>query len=194
MGRRLCFCLIIAFSACQHPLPKLGPRTEGELHPVRFFALTNQWDRSVTTTDVLGKIRVVSFFFTSCPTICPKLQSEMLRIHEALNPHPRLVLLSHTVDPKRDTPERLQEYAHGIGLERTDHWHFLTGEKDSLYALASDYWNIAREDASAPGGFNHSGRIVVVDQEGYIRAYADGTNSTAVDTLIHDIRQLLRTH
>ena len=102
-----------------------------------------------------------------------------------------MTLLSHTIDPKRDNVEKLRHYAHNLGIDEPANWYFLTGNKDELYGLADDYFNIVVEDESAPGGFDHSGRIVLVDQAGYIRSYANGLDPVAVDTLILDIWQLL---
>ncbi len=184
------FCLL----GCRQELPRLGPKEEGQLRPIRAFELVDQTGSTFSDEQLIGRCRVANFFFTSCPTICPVVQREMQRIQEQFADEDRLVFLSHTIDPKRDTPERLREYARGLGLDRTANWHFLTGSKDHLYDLARDYWNVAYEDSSAPGGFNHSGRIVLVDSDGYIRAFATGTNPVSVDTLIHDIHQLLRSH
>ena len=86
----------------------------------------------------------------------------------------------------------MAHYATNIGIDRADKWQFLTGDRDLLYQLADDHFNIVFEDASAPGGFDHSGRIVLIDKKGYIRSYANGTNPASVDTLIQDIHQLLR--
>ena len=177
------------------PLPQLGPyeRVEGEkvFHPVRPFALLNQAGDTLQHTDLGGKIRVADFFFISCPTICPQLQAEMLRIHEAFAEEERVILLSHTVDPKRDTVAALAKYAYNLGIATPEQWHFLTGDRDSIYALADDYFNIVMADPDAPGGFNHSGRITVVDAEGYIRAKANGLVKAEVDALLEDIKTLL---
>lgn len=179
--------LLLLTTGCgPEPLPRLAG-------PVDSFSLTDQYDRKLDPAVLRGKVRLVNFFFTSCPTICPAMQQQMLRMRETIGPRPDLIYLSHTVDPKRDTPERLRAYAGGLGIEgEEDNWLFLTGDKDHLYDLARDYWNIAREDESAPGGFDHTGRIVLVDGEGYIRAYTTGGSPAGVDTLIQDVRQLLR--
>ncbi|MEL6834153.1 MAG: SCO family protein [Bacteroidota bacterium] len=199
-----CFVLSLLFASlmlksCQDAspklLPKLGPyeRVNGEkvFHPVRHFELLNQDGDTISPAQVQGRIRVADFFFISCPTICPQLQAQMLRIADAFADEQRVVLLSHTVDPKRDTVAALANYAYNLGVEKADRWHFLTGQRDSIYTLADDYFNIVLVDPDAPGGFNHSGRITVVDPDGYIRAKANGLVEEQVDSLIANIKLLL---
>ncbi|PSR12267.1 MAG: SCO family protein [Bacteroidetes bacterium] len=187
------FCLL----GCNRPdpLPVLGPyeKLDGNkiYHPVPDFQLLDQNGDTVSTASLKGKLRIVDFFFTSCPSICPKVQLQMLKIREAFPAEEQLVLLSYSIDPKRDTVERLLHYATNLGITDARKWHFLTGDRQQIYDLADDYFNIVVEDASAPGGFDHSGRIVLVDTAGYIRAYANGLNPASVDTLLEDIQQLL---
>lgn len=190
--------LVLGLGGCrpESPLPRLGPKekTGGKsvVRPIRDKVLIDQYGRPLAASDLAGRLRVADFFFTSCPSICPVVRREMQRIAAEFSGEERLVFLSHTIDPKRDTVGRLAEYARGLGIGPQMPWYFLTGDKDDLYDLAAEYWNVAVEDNTAPGGFNHSGRIVLVDGQGYIRAYAPGTQPAAVDTLIADIRTLLR--
>ena len=189
--------LFVFLLACetQESLPILGPyeqlNGEKRYHPVADFELINQYGDKFNQASVRNKIRIVDFFFTSCPSICPKVQAQMLRIQEKFITHERLVFISHSIDTKRDTVERLRHYAHNLGIEEGMNWHFLTGDKDKIYDLANDYFNIVVEDASAPGGYDHTGRIVLVDEQGFIRSYANGLNPEAVDTLMMDIALLL---
>jgi protein SCO1/2 len=173
----------------------LGPydRIEGKknFHPVSPFSLLNQDSNIVTENSFPGKLRVVDFFFLSCPSICPKVQAQMLRIREAFPEEDRLTLISHTIDPKRDTVAALAHYARNLGITEAERWQFLTGDRDLLFHLADDHFNIVVKDASAPGGFDHTGRIVLIDKEGYIRSFGDGLNPASIDTLMLDIQQLL---
>jgi protein SCO1/2 len=194
------FSLLLALwgSSCQpkEPLPVLGPyeKVNGEkiFHPVRDFHLLNQDSVVVTNATFEDKIRVVDFFFISCPTICPKVQAQMLKIYGIFEEEKEVVLISHTIDPKRDNVAALAHYATNIGIDHADNWQFLTGDRELLYQLADDHFNIVVEDASAPGGFDHTGRIVLIDKKGYIRSYGNGTNPASIDTLIQDIRGLLQ--
>lgn len=191
------FGMIWEFGCQKGPsLPILGPyeREDGQkkFHPVRPFRLLNQDSTIVTENSFQDRLRVVDFFFLSCPSICPQVQAQMLRIRAAFPDEDRLTLVSHTIDPKRDTVAALAHYAHNLGVTSAERWQFLTGDRDLLFQLADDHFNIVVEDASAPGGFDHTGRIVLIDQAGYIRSFGNGMNPPSIDTLIVDIRQLLQ--
>jgi len=195
-GLLLLLCLLCFSCQPADTLPVLGPyeKINGEkvFHPVRDFRLLNQDSAFVTNATFLGKIRIVDFFFISCPSICPKVQAQMLKIQDVFQQEKEVVLISHTIDPKRDNVAAMAHYATNIGVDQPEKWQFLTGDRELLYQLADDHFNIVVEDAYAPGGFDHSGRIVLIDKKGYIRSYANGTNPASVDTLIQDIHQLLR--
>ena len=94
------------------------------------------------------------------------------------------------MDPVRDTPLALQEYASKLEVTAPK-WHFLTGNKNELHDISTDYFSIIIEDDEAPGGFNHSGYILLVDTKGHIRSYCIGTEEKEVDDLIKDIKKLL---
>lgn len=181
-----------------YTLPVLGPydivESQKNFHPVSAFTLYDQMGDTITGANFEDKIRVVDFFFTSCPTICPKVQAQMQRIYDAFPNEPSLKFISHSIDTKHDTIARLAEYAQGLGIENNERWHFLTGEKDEIFGLADDYFNIVVEDESAPGGLDHSGRIVLVDKKGYIRSFANGSDPKAVDLLIKNIGILLKSY
>lgn len=180
-------------------LPRLGPFTviesaEGASDTVfrstRDFEFVNQDNEIVTKATIDGKIHVVDFFFTSCPTICPKMKQQMLRIYKEFEGQSQLVLLSHTIDPERDSTARLAAFAHKLGVG-TPLWHFLTGPTDSIYSMAGHYMLSAMVDPDAPGGFAHSGAFLLIDADGQIRGIYDGTLVTEVDSLITDIEWLL---
>lgn len=187
----------LIFSACQleqEPLPILGEKliegTDTIYHTIPDFKFTNQEGQEVNLATFDNKIYVVDFFFISCPTICPVVKAQMLRVLEAYRDEDRLMFLSHTIDPKRDTVERLKKYADNLGVG-VPKWHFVTGEKEKLHGIASSYFSIAYEDSSAPGGFDHSGRLILIDQNKHIRSYCDGTDPESVDQFIKDIAILL---
>jgi len=193
--------VVILFTACQQisepeTLPILGnhdidPATgDTTLHTIPAFSFVNQDSRQVTNQTFTGKVYIADFFFTSCPTICPKVKQQMLRIYDRYADDDRLLLLSHTIDVKRDTVGRLKEYAGGLNVS-SDKWHFVTGNKDEIYDIAEDYLSIAREDPDAPGGFDHSGWLILLDQNGHIRSFANGTIPEKVDELMEDIDWLL---
>lgn len=181
-------------SSTSTPLPVLGEAREvnGEMvpHQVRDFEFINQDSQLVTKETFADKAYVVDFFFISCPTICPKLTKQMLRIHDRFEKEDRLLLLSHSIDTKYDTIPRLKAYAENLGVD-SDKWHFVTGEKDSIFAITTDYFSVAFEDNEAPGGYDHTGYIVLVDPAGQVRAYANGTDPASVDDFMNDIKRLL---
>jgi protein SCO1/2 len=166
---------------------KLVPDT---LYPkIPPFSFINQ-DGKVVTDSTFNGIYVADFFFTTCPTICPKMKKELLRVYEAFKNEPRVKILSHTIDPEYDTLEVLHDYATRLGVT-SDRWHFVTGDKDAIYGIA-DYYMISAEEApNEPGGYIHSGALILVDQQKYIRGMYDGTRPEEVDQLIKDIPILL---
>ncbi|HKK79301.1 MAG TPA: SCO family protein [Phaeodactylibacter sp.] len=189
--------LIVGVAACDsdpEPLPVLNKRVEieGQMRPQRIpeFTFINQDSQLVTRETFAGKAYVADFFFTSCPTICPIMTRNMLKIYRQFEEEDRLLLLSHTIDPGRDSVGQLHHYAENIGVS-SGKWHFVTGQKDSLYAIADDYFNVVVEDPTLPGGYDHSGRLVLIDTAGHIRAYCNGTNDEEVQQFIKDIQRLL---
>jgi protein SCO1/2 len=193
------FLFSLLLAACQQQpefkLPYLGEIdvVDGDTirHQIRDFAFVNQDSQLVDNSTFENKIYVVDFFFISCPTICPKVTKQMLRIHDAFTGDDRILLLAHTVDPKRDTVAALKRYADNLGVS-SEKWHFVTGHQDSIYSIADDYFSIAFESEDAPGGFDHSGRIILVDQNRHVRSFCDGTDPGSVDRFISDIGKLLK--
>jgi len=174
-------------------LPILGEKYEENgqtvYHKIPDFAFINQ-DSAVITNETIGdRAYVVDFFFTSCPTICPKVKQQMIRLYDKYNEE-SLFLLSHSIDTKRDTVARLKEYADKIDIE-SNRWSLVTGEKEDIYEIADDYFSVAIEDADAPGGFDHSGRLILVDRNRYVRAFCNGTDEEEVTVFMEQIDQLL---
>ncbi|NVJ85913.1 MAG: SCO family protein [Algoriphagus sp.] len=162
-------------------------------HEIADFEFTNQMGQKVSKADVSGKIYVADFFFTTCPTICPIMKKEMLRVYETYKDNPNFLILSHTIDPTHDTQEVLKSYAEKLGVEDASTWNFLTGDAEKIYEIGqTSYLTTAMEDQNEPGGFLHSGAFVLVDGEGHIRGVYDGTKSDQVDRLIRDIPKLLK--
>ncbi len=160
-------------------------------HTIPEFSFTNQKGETVTNATFEGKAYVTDFFFTSCPTICPKVKKQMLRIFDQHKSNPNLKLVSYTIDPKRDNVEHLGNYARNLGVT-TENWQFLTGDKWELHGIADDYFSIAIENDDAPGGFDHSGRLILVDENRHIRSFCDGTDPKSVDGFLNDIDLLMK--
>jgi protein SCO1/2 len=197
---RLFFAALLLFSACTAPapvgsLPILGNRdvVNGDtIYPtVRDFAFVDQDSQLVTNATFQDKAYVVDFFFIHCPTICPKVKANGLRVYEKYKNDPRVLLLSHSIDTRNDTVPALKSHADKLGIE-TARWHLVTGNKDSIYTIADDYFSVATENPEAPGGFDHSGRLILVDKNRHVRAFCDGTDSEDVDRFMLDIDRLLK--
>ncbi len=160
-------------------------------HEVRDFSFINQDSQEVNNATFEGKAYVVDFFFISCPTICPMVTKQMLRVYDRFKDDDRLLLLAHTIDTKHDTIPRLRQYAQNLGVS-TDKWIFVTGVKDSIYSIANDYFSIAIEDPEAPGGFDHSGRLILADKNRHVRSFCDVTDPDNVDRFMKESESLLK--
>lgn len=175
-------------------LPILGEKSiEGNdtsFHLIPDFVFINQDSQMITNETFANHIYVSDFFFTSCPTICPKVKRQMLRIRDAYAHENRLLMLSHSIDYRKDSVPVLKKYCDKLGIEGPK-WHFVQLEKGQLEYIANQYFNVAFEDETAPGGYDHSGRIILVDPERKIRSYCDGTDPEDVDRFIKDIQILL---
>ncbi|MEQ6166885.1 SCO family protein [Ekhidna sp. MALMAid0563] len=191
----------IVLMACQQQassdkLPYMGNTIYEEndtiYHTIQDFRLADQ-DSSIVTNETFGdKVYVADFFFTSCPTICPKMKAQMLRVYEKFEDNPEVGILSHTIDPEYDTVALLKDYAERLGV-KSDKWKFVTGDQDYIYDLAEgSYMSIADEDADAPGGYIHSGAFLLVDKERHVRGVYDGTVPEQVDVMMNDIEKLLK--
>ena len=177
-------------------LPIIGERevVNGDTvyHQVGDWTFYRQDSAVVTENMLQGTAYVADFFFTSCPTICPRVTNNMLRIRDRFKDQEDFKLVSFTVDPRRDGVGHLRNYAANLGVTDADSWWFLTGEKFDLYDIADDYFSVALESSDAPGGFDHSGRILFIDERGRVRAFANGTDEAEVDRLIADIEGYLK--
>lgn len=158
--------------------------------PISNFEFVSQSGDFISRDSLLGKICVADFFFTTCPTICPKMKSQMIRVYEKYKSHADFRIISHTIDPEHDNVQVLKEFSDKLEVNPRL-WYFVTGNKDSIYAMAERYMVSASADPSAPGGFIHSGAFILLDKKGLIRGYYDGTKEQAVDSLMTDIELLL---
>lgn len=172
-----------------------------EIGPVPAFKLTNQDNKTISDKDYLGKVYVVEFFFSTCPTICPKMNESMLQLQNEFYGNPNFGIVSITIDPSNDTPQVLKEHAKLLGVKHYN-WHFLTGDKAYIYNLANKGFNLyAGENNKVAGGFEHSGLFALIDKDGKIRCrkdaqgnpilYYDGLEASGVEAIKEDIKKLL---
>jgi protein SCO1 len=190
--------VFLILSGCEKkneaPLPIFGERdvrgTDTVYHTIPHFSFIDQDSAVVSNETFRDKIYVADFFFTSCRTICPIMKTQMLRVYDSIQNDPDIMLLSHTIDPKYDTVGLLHDFAERLGV-KTSKWHFVTGEKDSIYSIAQKgYFATAMEDNTEQDGFIHSGAFLLVDKAGRIRGKYDGTKEEDVNRLLGDIDRL----
>jgi protein SCO1 len=201
MKKILSLFLLIFILSCNQKrvLPIMGERTpitrtengktiiDTQYATVPPFVLLNQEGDTVSEALVKGKIYVADFFFTSCPTICPIMKKEMLRVYEKVKGNDNFMLLSHTIDPDFDSIPLLKEYAKRLGSDGKQ-WQFLTGQREAIYELAEKgYYATAMPDSTEPGGYVHSGGFILVDKHSRVRGVYNGTDSKEVDLLIEDL-------
>ncbi len=189
---------IMAFLSSCHTGPKTLPilgqkqieNGDTLYHQISDFAFLNQDSNVVTQEWVKGKVYVTDFFFTSCPTICPKMSQQMLRLQENFADQPEVLLISHSIDPYYDTPQILDKYADKVGIN-TDKWQLLTGSFKEITSISDEYLVSVVKDSTVAGGYIHGGHFILLDGQRRIRGYYDGTQATQVDKLMEDIEILL---
>ena len=159
-------------------------------HKIAPFSLINQNGLNITDSDYSNKIYVADFFFTTCPSICPKMTANMGLIQEDIRTDNQVLLLSFSVTPEIDSVAQLKRYAIEKGVIDTK-WNLLTGDKKEIYELARKSYLAVK--TSGDGGEHdmiHTENFILVDPEQRIRGFYDGTDTTAMDELLSDIRVL----
>ena len=137
------------------------------------FSFTNQNGETITDEDYLGKVYVLEFFFTTCPTICPRMNKNLIQIQNTFGGFEDFGVASFTINPDYDTPEVLKNYAEQYGVTNPN-WHLMTGDKDAIYKLANEGFNLyTAEEEGVAGGFEHSGNFALIDKKGFIRSRKD---------------------
>lgn len=167
------------------------PITDTTQHYIPDFAFTNQEGNTVGKAQMEGKITIVDFFFTSCPSICPDMSREMERVNDLFRDEAQIQIFSISIDPEYDTPAVLKEYAEQH-LAKAGKWDFLTGNKLDIYRLARCGFVIPTLDGNGVADdFVHSDKFILVDELGRIRGYYSGTNREEVDLLMLEAKILL---
>jgi protein SCO1 len=152
------------------------------------FKFVNQYGDSITNKSLDGDIYVVDFFFTTCPSICPVMQRNMLNVYNAFKTTGDIKIISHTIDPKHDSVPVLKKYADKLGVTGNT-WWFLQGKKEEIYKISENYL-VRSPQADAKQGFMHDGSFILVDKQKRIRGSYDGTDPKQVEQLIADIKIL----
>ncbi|OMP31373.1 SCO family protein [Mangrovimonas sp. DI 80] len=142
----------------------------GEPKKVPDFSFVDQNGNQITNKDYEGKVYVVEFFFTTCPSICPKMNKNLVQIQNEFKEFADFGVASFTINPGHDTTEVLKVYADNYGITNPN-WHLMTGDKDAIYELANIGFNLyTGENEEVAGGFEHSGNFALIDKNGFIRS------------------------
>lgn len=190
--------IAILISSCaetkKQKLPYIGFHdingSDTSFYKIPSFNFFNQDSVEINNEKLSNSIYVADFFYTYCPTICPIVKNQMLRIHDKFQDENSFKLVSFALDPKRDNIEHLNLYSNNLGVN-SKKWHFLTGDRDEIWDLAEKYLISVKEDTEEPGGIYHSGKIILIDTEGHIRGFIEGTNEDEVTKFMKDIKLLL---
>ena len=206
-------CFIVAYTFLSkknesiHSLPVYNPidldsklvdssiQRKGYGHKIQPFSFTNQKGQTISNKDVENSVYVVEYFFTTCSTICPKMNTQMRWLQKKFRGVKNFKILSFTVQPDIDSVYVLNEYAEKYEAENGQ-WHFLTGDKKKLYTLARQSYFLLKPAETqnlgdANSDFIHTNNFVLIDKDQRIRGYYDGTSANEVDKLAHDINKLL---
>ena len=142
----------------------------GKPKKVPTFSFIDQDGKTISNKDYEGKVYIVEFFFTTCPTICPKMSANLVQIQNEFSGFENFGVASFTINPDYDSVEVLKKYANTYGITNPN-WHLLTGNKEATYELANVGFNLyTAEDSDVEGGFEHSGNFALIDKNGYIRS------------------------
>jgi protein SCO1/2 len=171
------------------------------LQEVPAFDFINQDSQAITNDFYKGKVYVVEFFFSSCTTICPIMNRNMLQVSQEFASQENFGIASISIDPSFDTPQVLKAYASRYKATHPN-WNFLTGDKDTIHKLSNEGFKLfAAQDKDEIDGFSHSGLFALIDQNGVVRSrkdkhgnplfYYNGLEQESIDMLIQDIKKLL---
>jgi protein SCO1/2 len=170
-------------------VPVIGGLFKEEVPQTISYHFQNQRGENTGPQSWNKKVMVVDFFFTSCPSICPAMTNNLKKVQQQFGKDIRII--SFTVDPEHDNPEKLRQYAKRFKVQE-DNWQFMTGNKKDIYHLARKEFRITAIDGD--GGSNdfiHSNQLVLVDAQQRVRGYYDGTSEKEVNNLVRDIHKLL---
>lgn len=180
------------FVVMSNMVPEMTQYRKG-ITALKPFAFKNQDGQMVTNKDVEGKVFAVEYFFTTCPSICPTMNQNMMKVFQKFRNEKDFLILSHTSDPEIDNPARLKVYADSLGA--TGNWIFLTGRKDSLYRMARTSYDIDDKKnyvTNLEDEFLHTQFFALVNKKGEVlpKKY-DGLKPSEVEEMIRDIEKLL---
>lgn len=192
------FALCLALSSCseREPVGFTGPYEVVNGDTVRFtipeYSFFNQDSVPTTNADFKGKYHVMTFFFSHCPGTCPIITGNLTAVHEAFKDNENVHIVSISIDPDYDNCARLREYAKGFEID-TKRWSFLKSTETYTHDFVQNrlYQSVIK-DPNAPGGFDHSSKILLVDDQGRLRKFYEGTDKKEIEILIEDLKSLTK--
>jgi protein SCO1/2 len=174
-------------------IPGFSKKRFPPISRVEPFRFINQDGKLFTHNDMQGKVAVVNYFFTTCTSVCPRMNNNLKPPYEAFKENTDVLFLSFTSDPQRDSAARLKHYADSMGVN-TARWQFLTGAKDSLYKTARYSFKIDDPDnfvSSESVDFLHTQFVALVNRQGEVVKIYDGLKPSELKTMNDDIKNLL---
>jgi protein SCO1 len=173
--------------------PALTAEWTATAHRTSEFSLLTQTGERLTNADLAGRVHVVSFIYTRCGLVCPRLVKSLTRVQAEIA-DPRLWLVSFSVTPEADSPEVLAAFGRERGID-AGRWKLVTGDKRAIYSLARDSYFASderlRASSADPDAFLHTEKLILVDASGQIRGVYNGTQPFDVEHLMQDVRVLL---
>ena len=182
------------YVALTQVIPGFGKVKLPVLNYVKPFSFTNQDGHRVTNQDLAGKVYVAEYFFTTCKSICPVMNTNMRDIYEAYRNESDFVILSHTCDPETDSVAQLKKYSDSMKVN-TARWWFVTGRKDSLYLTARNSYLLDDSENNLQNiddEFLHTQFFALVDKQSQVRKIYDGLKKEELLQLKKDIADLLK--
>ncbi len=175
------------------PIWQINSIQKKELHQIDSFCFTNQYGTIVNNETVKKKVFIASFFFTACPSVCPRMNKTLNTVYQHFKGNESVLFLSHSVMPETDSVSRLFDYAKKNGVN-SNQWHFLTGNKANIYNTARKSYFAEQElglskDSSS---FLHTENMILIDYDGHIRGIYNGTLAIEASRMIDDIEIVLK--
>jgi protein SCO1/2 len=186
--------VVIFYFVMSQVVPDFGKSKMPPIGTVLPFSFTNQDGKQLTENDVAGKVFVTEYFFTTCKSICPRMNTNMKKVYDQFKNENDFLIVSHTCDPETDSAAQLKKYADSMGVD-TRKWIFLTGRKDSLYKQARYSYKIDDPNNNLQNieeDFLHSQFMALVDKKGNVRKIYDGLKPSEIEQMMGDIKKLLK--
>jgi protein SCO1/2 len=184
------FFVFLSYKIPSFANPKIPP-----ISTVQPFSFLDQDGKTISNEDVKGKVYVATFFFTSCTSVCPRLNNNLKPVNAEFKDESNFLVLSFTCDPSRDSVQKLKWYADSVLKVNTSKWVFLTGNKDSLYAMARHSYMIDDPKNEVQNGetdFLHTQLIALVNKKGEVVKIYDGLKPSEISQMQAEIKKLLK--